>query len=133
MKLTFATVVIGDDAPASGARRTIVVNQIGGAAVVQTEPLAGGANPFNKSRNNVSGSLAFTVTNTFADVDDANEFIVAEYNRTGTQGDLVWERAATLFTFDDAVLQSVTCTPFGVTVFVQYTFVITTVTLPTPP
>lgn len=130
MKLTFGSDVIGDDLPASGSRRTITVNSLGGAAVVQKEALAGGANPFLKTQGNVSGQLGFTVKNTFANVDAANEFIVGEYARLGDQGDLVWARGASdLFTFDDAVLSNITFQLFGVTVLVQYTFEVTTVVL----
>lgn len=128
MKLTFNSVVIGDDAPATGSRRTITINSIGGVATVQKEALAGGANPFQKARGNVSGQLVLTVANTFASVDLCNEFIVEEYARINTQASLVWERAATLFTFSNAILSGVSCNLMGVTVFVQYTFEITTIT-----
>lgn len=125
MKLTFNSVVIGDDAAAP--RRTIVVNAIGGECAVQQEPLAGGANPFLKARGNVAGSLAVTVTNVFGTVDLANAFILTEYGRIGVQGSLVWARAATIFTCVAAVLQSVSCQLLGVTVLVQYNFKVTTI------
>lgn len=134
MKITFGADDLGDDLPASGSRRTIAINSIGGECVVQKEPLAGGDHPFLKPRGNISGVFVFTVTNTFADQDDANTFIAEEYARIGTQDDLVWARAATLFTFADAVLRGVSAVQLmGITVLVQYTFEILGVTVAAAP
>jgi hypothetical protein len=130
MKLEFGSDTLGDDA--ATPRRTIAVNSLAGEALVQRTALAGGANPFLKGRGNVSGRLAFTVTNVFASYDLANAFIPAEYARLGVQDDLVWTRATDLFTFDEAVLAAVNFQLFGVTVYATYTFEVTTVTLTEP-
>lgn len=130
MKLTFNSAVIGDDAPAAGERRTIQVLNLSGASLVQGTPLAGGAHPSVIARGNVSGQVSFAVNNTFASVDLANAFLPAEYARLNTQADLIWQRASDLFTFPNAVLSQIGFALQGVKVTVQYTFTITSVTIP---
>lgn len=122
-------VVLGDDADRT-TKGTIAIEDLGGEAIVQIEPLAFGANPFQETRNNVAGQFVFTVTRTFASQDLANAYLAAEYARIGEQGNLVWSRAAKLFTFTNAVLRAVRPAQIqGVKVIMRYTFNITTLVL----
>lgn len=134
MKIDFGADTLGDDAPASGARRTIQIVSMPGQCEIQVEPLAGGPNPFAKAQGNVQGSLVFRVTNTFTTIDLANQFIIAEYARIGVTADLIWSRATTLFTFASAILRSTQPVwgpqdSGGVKVVQEYNFFIRTVSL----
>lgn len=100
-----AYVTLGDDAAAP--RKTIVITEWGGQAVVQVEPLFRSTTPFAKGRGNVSGRIAFGVTQSHATMDAAVQVFLTEYSRLGEGGELKITVGAKVVTYAGAVLQSV--------------------------
>jgi hypothetical protein len=100
-----AFVTLGDDAAAS--RKTIVISEWGGQAVVQVEPLFRSTTPFAKGRGNVQGRFSFGATAIHATMDDAVAAFITEYGRLGETGELKITVGAKVVTYAGAVLQSV--------------------------
>lgn len=118
---------LGDDA--ATPRKTIRIEQFGGEAVVQEEPLFGAAFPLLISRGNVKGPFVAVVTQSFDTVDLASAFLATEYARIGQKGKVEWTRATTLFTFDNSVLKGVTAALIdGVKIGMRYAWVVGAIT-----
>lgn len=127
MKIEFPSgTTLGDDA----VKHTIVIEQLGAATIVQSEPLAGADNVLNIPRGNRSGELVFTAAKSHASYSATFTAFLAEYNRLNTQGDLVLTQNAVVHTFASAILKAVERVPAGLSsrLVVRYTFAFTTIT-----
>lgn len=108
---------LGDDS----VNRTIRIEEFGGIAAVQQDPLFRSAYPFLNSRNNIQGRFVAVVVNVKDTQDLAAAFMTAEYARAGQQGTLVWTRAATIATFASSTLEEVVMAEImGVRIGVRY-------------
>lgn len=118
-------VPLGDDTAAS--RHTIIIEQWGGQAQVQQEPLIRAANPFTETRQNVAGAFAFSSTKSHGSLDDAASAFITEYGRIGEKGELKITVTTTAVTYTNAILASVNrAQKEGVRLTIAYTFLITT-------
>lgn len=118
-------VTLGDDS----AKKTILVESLGGQSKVQPAEFFRGNNPALYPRGNTAGQFVFTVTQTFATTDLASAYIKTEYGRLNQQGSLAWGRAGTTFTFALAVLKNVATAKInGVQIVMRYTLEFTTLT-----
>jgi hypothetical protein len=121
-------VTLGDDA----SKFAVVIEQIGGSAIVQIDPLAGGLNPAQFPRGNIGGELVFRSSKTYADYQTTFAQFKTEYARLNQQGPVVLTEGAQTLTFANAVLKSVhrifDAQSSGAHMGLRYTFAITTIT-----
>lgn len=135
MKIQFtpsggAPTTLGDDS----AKYSVVIEQWGGTAIEQREPLAGGANPALFPRGNVGGDFIFRSAQSYADYETTFSQFATLYGLLNQQGALVVTQDSVTLTMSNAVLKSVTrlfdSGNAGVFMAVRYTFGITTLTTP---
>ena len=121
-------VTLGDDA----SKFAVVVEQLGGACVAQSETLAGGANLALFPRGNVGGEFVFRSSKTYGSYHATFAQFQTEYGRLNQQGTLVLVEGAVTLTFANAVLRSVRrvfdAQHSGAHMGIQYNFAITTIT-----
>jgi len=121
-------VTLGDDA----SKFAVVVEQLGGSCVAQSETLAGGANLAWFPRGNVGGELAFRSSKTYASYHDTFTQFRTEYGRLNQQGTLVLIEGAVTLTFASVVLKEVQrifdAQHSGAHMGIRYNFAITTIT-----
>lgn len=124
-----ALVTLGDDAPAAGARTATKLEELGGEALEQLDPLAFADFVSRLMRGNVQGDCVFTARKSHADVDTAAAYFKAEYSRQGQKGSLVLTFGATTMTMANATCRAVRVVlPDGVHWILRYKFGITTIT-----
>ncbi|MDB6016036.1 MAG: hypothetical protein JWR19_525 [Pedosphaera sp.] len=133
MKITFtigSTVsTLADDTAAP--RIAGVIEQWGGSAKVQTEPLYGAVNEVDFPRGNIGGDFTFTAGCSFATVDAAGAAFATAYALLNSQGSVkVYPSGGSaVITMANAVLKDVTRTEYnGHWLKLRYTFKITTIT-----
>jgi len=130
VKVTLGATTLADDT--ATPRLAGVIEQLGGQAVVQVEPLYGQADMAVFPRGNISGRFVFRVFCSYASYATALTAWAAAYARLNTQDTLVltWFTGNTL-TMLGAVCTNVERTKLdGVGLEVRYTFTITTATDP---
>lgn len=124
---TLIPVTLGDDA----LKFVIIIEQLGGASVVQLDQLAGGANPAQFPRGNVSGDFVFRSAKTYADYQTTFAQFKTEYARLNQQGTIVLTEGAQTLTFANAILKNVVrlfdAQSSGAHMGLRYTFSITTI------
>ncbi|HXS67950.1 MAG TPA: hypothetical protein VN761_03850 [Candidatus Polarisedimenticolia bacterium] len=120
-------VTLGDD----GSKFAVVVEQLGGACVAQSETLAGGANLALFPRGNVGGEFVFRSSKTYASYHATFAQFQTEYGRLNQQGTLTLIEGAVTLTFANAVLKAVQRIfdgqHSGSRMGIRYTFAITTI------
>lgn len=118
-------VTLGDDAN----KLTIELGEHSQECIVQKEPLAGAANPFQTPRGNNSGQFSFTSTFSYPTLDAMTAALKIALLLTGQQGTVVLTRGATTFTMANAILKSVkrASGSDGVKLRLNYNFDITTI------
>lgn len=121
-------VTLGDDA----SKFACVLEQMGGAAVAQIEPLAGGPFKVSFPRGNVDGELVFNSSKTYASYAETFTQFKTEYGRLNQQGTLVLKEGAITLTFANAIVKGVQRMfggpAGGARMAIRYTFNITTLT-----
>lgn len=121
---------LGDDS----AKYGIVVEQWGGTAIEQREPLAGAANMTLFPRGNVGGDFVFRSAQSYADYETTFSQFATLYGYLNQQGALVVTQDSITLTMDGAVLKAVArlfdTAHAGVFMAVRYNFGITTLTTP---
>src|SRR6185312_4645206 len=95
-------VTLGDD----GSKFAVVVEQLGGSCVAQSETLAGGANLALFPRGNVGGEFVFRSSKTYASYHATFAQFQTEYGRLNQQGTLTLIEGAITLTFANAVLKA---------------------------
>ncbi len=119
---------LGDDA----SKFAVVVEQLGGASVAQSETLAGGANIALFPRGNVGGELVFRSSKTYPSYHATFTQFQVEYGRLNQQGMLALIEGEVTLTFANAVLKAVQRLfdgqHSGAHMGIRYTFAITTIT-----
>lgn len=118
---------LGDDAN----KFAVVVEQIGGSSILQSEALAGGANVVLFARGNVGGEFVFRSSKTYADYQTTFSQFRTEYGRLNQKGTLIIVESATVLTMAGAVLKSVQRLfdgqSAGTRMSIRYNFAITTI------
>jgi hypothetical protein len=121
-------VTLGDDA----TKFAVVVEQLGGASIAQSEALSGGANLAMFARGNVGGEFIFRSSKTYPSYHATFAQFQAEYSRLNQQGRLVLTEGAVSLTFANTILRGIhrifDAQHSGTHMGIRYTFAITTIT-----
>jgi hypothetical protein len=121
-------VTLGSDA----SKFAIVVEQLGGSCLAQSEPIAGGVNLALFPRGNIGGEFIFRSSKTYASYQATFTQFQTEYGRLNQQGTLVLSEGAVTLTFANALLRAVQrvfdAQHSGAHMGIRYTFAITTIT-----
>lgn len=121
-------ITLGDDAN----KFQIVIEQLGGVAVAQVDPLLGGANPALFPRGNVGGDFVFRSAKTYADYKTTFTQFKTEYARLNQQGTILLTEGTVTMTFANVILKGVQRIfdgqASGSHMGIRYTFAITTIT-----
>lgn len=120
-------VTLGDD----GAKFAVIIEQLGGSCIAQSEALSGGTNLALFARGNVGGEFVFRSSKTYANYHSTFTQFQTEYNRLNQQGTLVLTESGVSLTFSKAVLTAVRrifdAQHSGSHMGIRYAFAITTI------